>query len=455
MQMIRKLTIKLVLTVMGVLTLVLAAIFLTINLIMFKTSDSQVKSLLYRLAKAEGHYSPPGGKTRPSQSDIQGPDNATNFLPNLTDTTTQDMNSNSRLQPPDVSSPRNPSDTQGSSRFFTFQKFDDIRNYFAVKIDENGNLIEIVSEFSVPYSEDEIKNLVQKVSALKKETGTYEGMYYQAETRSYGQIMIFLDQRMEENARFRLMQISLLVYLVSMIAAFFLSWLLSTWAIKPVQTAFIKQKQFVGDASHELKTPIAVIGANIDVLAGEIGPNRWLDYIRTENQRMSTLVKDLLYLAKYDNHEENLHFSEFDLSQAVYSAALPFESMVFEADKQYELDITPDIRYTGDENRIKQAIIILIDNAIKNAAEQGIIRVSLSTTGNRKTISVYNTGEGIADTEREKIFERFYRSDNSRSRDTGGYGLGLAIAKTIMETHHGKILVTSEKGSFAEFSLVL
>jgi len=170
---------------------------------------------------------------------------------------------------------------------------------------------------------------------------------------------------------------------------------------------------------------------------------------------MALLVNDLLYLAKADSTENVYHMSDFDLSNIVMSASLPFESVAFESSKTLTFEIQEGIYYKGDESRIKQVIVILLDNAIKNANENGDVKVSLSVQNGKKVITVYNTGEGVDEEEAKKLFKRFYRGDSSRARETGGYGLGLSIAKTIVDAHKGKITIEGEKGKWVSFIVTL
>ena len=236
---------------------------------------------------------------------------------------------------------------------------------------------------------------------------------------------------------------------------FFASILLARWAIKPVENTLEEQRRFISDASHELKTPLTVINTNADVLKSEIGENKWLGYIQSEAARMSKLVGDLLELSRM-NHGGGLYEKKrFSLSGAVLGAVLPFESVVFEAHKNLDTDIEDNIFYTGDENRIKQLVVILLDNAIKNTFDGGTITVTLAGSEVKPRISVRNEGEGIDEKDIPHIFERFYRCDDSRTRGTGGFGLGLAIARDIVTQHGGRLTVVSKKGQWTEFTASL
>ena len=199
-----------------------------------------------------------------------------------------------------------------------------------------------------------------------------------------------------------------------------------------------------------------MISTNTDVLEAEIGENKWLGYIRSESVRMSELVNELLCLARLDDKSSQaLHFAETDLSQLVLQTALPFESVLFEMGKIYSVEVQPDIKAKVDESSIKHVLTILIDNAVKYSKENGEITVKLYMHSGRKIIEVYNTGDGVPKEKIGKIFERFYREDEARNRKTGGYGLGLAIAKASAEAHGGKMSAKGEYGSWICFTVTL
>lgn len=221
-----------------------------------------------------------------------------------------------------------------------------------------------------------------------------------------------------------------------------LVWSLSLSIITPVKLAFDKQRQFISDASHELKTPIAVISANADILKNTETGNVFVDNIKSQTDRMQGLVSDLLTLAKIDEFKSELKHEVFDLSQEVTAITLPFDALAFEKGKKLNTNIEYNIEYKGDKESVKKLLMILLDNAIKHSDKQGIIDVSLKKDG-RTTLTVSNTGSNVENEDSEKIFERFYRVDSSRSRDSGGSGLGLAIAKSIAETNNWKITAHS------------
>ncbi|MCR5754311.1 MAG: HAMP domain-containing histidine kinase [Acetatifactor sp.] len=215
---------------------------------------------------------------------------------------------------------------------------------------------------------------------------------------------------------------------------------------KPVEETMTAQKQFIADASHELKTPIAVMMANISVLEKEVGENTWMTYIKEEGKRVSELVNSLLTLSRIDYEQDTAFFERenvrFNLSDAILEAALPFESVAFEQGVHYELSVPEERFAQGIPGDIKQLVGILLDNALKNVDAGGTVRVSLEA--DRNIISVKNTGNPIPKEALPNIFNRFYKADASRQYKGDGFGLGLAIAKALTEKNRGEIAVTSE-----------
>ncbi len=215
--------------------------------------------------------------------------------------------------------------------------------------------------------------------------------------------------------------------------------------VKPVEETFEKQKQFVSDASHELKTPLAVIEANAEVLQNKIGEDKWLTYIQKETQSMNKLVNDLLSLAKMEN-TKNINYQKFDLSKEVQMAVAVFESLIYEKEIKLKTNISEGISFNGDKEDIKHLISIILDNAIKHTEKNNKIIVDVAKEKNDIKIEIKNQGEPIPEEEQEKIFERFYRVDKARNRSEKRYGLGLSIAKQIVEKYNGSIKAFSKDG---------
>ncbi len=327
-------------------------------------------------------------------------------------------------------------------------------NCFLAVLDTNGNLTETMQADWYDYTNEEVQSLVEQVQKEKQQDGRLNTLQYYAQGYSKGTIIAFIDCAKDLSFLRQLLILSIFIFILMESVVLVLTMMLTKRAMQPMQISFEKQKQFISDAGHELKTPLTIISANADILQDEIGENKWLDYIRMQTERMRILVDEMMALTKME-YNNNIDATErFNLSSAVETMALPFESQAFEQQKQFHITIQPDLYFHGNPEQIRRMIGILIDNAFKYSAEHGEIKVSLKEeTGGRSILEVYNTGKGIQEEEKEKIFERFYRSDSSRARATGGYGLGLSIAKSVAEAHKIKIEVNSEPEHWITFTL--
>ena len=243
---------------------------------------------------------------------------------------------------------------------------------------------------------------------------------------------------------------------------FLISLLLSSLALRPAAAAWEQQRRFVADASHELKTPLTVILTNTGILLSHTGDpiakqQKWVEYIRDEAQRMRTLVEDLLFLAKNDGERTGeLQPEPVALTELVWSALLPFEPVAFEQGVELVSDVEERIGIIGRADQLRRLVAILLDNAVKYAGPGGkvVLRLELGEK-NGVRLTVNNTGAPIPPEHLPHLFERFYRADDSRARASGGYGLGLSIAKSIVDKHRGTIAVTSTVEAGTTFTVKL
>lgn len=279
--------------------------------------------------------------------------------------------------------------------------------------------------------------------------------YYATDPETDNSIMVFLDFEKQMIDSLTLASISFLVGLLCVALLTFPVYLLSKNALRPVRRSIEQQKQFITDAGHELKTPLAIISADVDVLEMCEGENEWLDSIRSQTQRMDALVKDLVELSKLDEIAAETEHVMFDLSGAVLDTAMDFAPIAKSKALSFDVEVQPEIRYKGNESELRQLVSILCDNAVKYCAEQGSIVVSLYKSGKSVCLDVYNDCETVEREKLPRLFDRFYRADNSRSRDTGGYGIGLSVAKAIVTRHKGKITATTEDEKSILFHAVL
>ena len=259
----------------------------------------------------------------------------------------------------------------------------------------------------------------------------------------------FVDMSMEQAMLRNMMASYLTIALTALVLLFIVSVLLSYWATRPVAKAWNQQKQFLSDASHELKTPLTVILSNAELLettSMEERPARWVDNVRSEALRMKMLVDQMLTLAHSDNIARSAPLTKLSLSDIVYDCVLAFEPVAFESGKALEYQIAEETFVLGDSDKLRQLVSVLLDNAIKYGADGGTITLSLQKTDRQVKLTVSNPGEPIPAEQLPHLFERFYRADSSRG-EKSGFGLGLPIAASIAKEHHGKLWAESDSVS--------
>ena len=344
---------------------------------------------------------------------------------------------------------------------------------------EDGKRFSMVPVFVVTVEDGTITNVndggqvnvseetAEEAAELALEAGTNRGLLGSLKLRFLveqvpdGTMRIaFADYTWETSSLRTLILSCLLIWCLAMAAFFFVGLFLSVLALRPAEKAWKQQRQFVADASHELKTPLTVILANTGiVLAHPDEPvsaqSKWLEYTQEEARQMKGLVEDLLFLAKSDAARQEFHAAELDLSEVVQGCLLPFEPVAFEAGVQLEARVDPGLTLTGDEAQLRRLIRILLDNGIKYAGGNGTVTLTLTRQQEKLRLSVHNTGAAIPPEHLPHLFERFYRADAARDRAQGGYGLGLAIAKAITEQHRGSITVASRTDTGTVFTVLL
>lgn len=326
-------------------------------------------------------------------------------------------------------------------------------DHFAVLADAEGHFLGLRN--TEDYTDEEAATLLAGILAQDKEEGMYGWLQYCRAEKPYGTLLVITDKTSDQGLLNGLFRTTVILGTLMLLALLVVVIVLSRWITAPVQHAFQRQKQFVSDAGHELKTPLAVLTTNADLLQDELGENKWLVYMQEQITRMDRLVGDLLRLARMDNAAQEYTMTDLDLSLAVAASVLPFEGQAFESGRTLETDIQPEITYRGSETHIRQLCAIFMDNALKYSNENGIIKVTLLRKGDHAVLEFYNTGCDITQEEVSHLFERFYRGDKARSNaGKSGYGLGLAIAKSIMDIHRIRIQVTCEQDAWIRFLLI-
>lgn len=343
-----------------------------------------------------------------------------------------------------------PNEREEINKEFNNQNFSiDLSNTYSYMI-EDEKIIDSTEK------NEEIENLAQKAYKKNNDKGIIGNYVYKTrKMKEQKATVIILMENESVVKRIKFIYVITVIALVSgTIISYIISKKLSNIIVKPVEETMEKQKQFISDASHELKTPLAVIEANVDVLENKVGKNKWMEYIQSEITSMNKLINDLLFLAKTENIKTIKNKEQINISDEIKMVSSMFESVAYEKSVNIKYDIQEDIKVNVDKEDIKQITSILLDNAIKHTESGNNVYVELKKEKGLNIIKIKNEGKPIPEEEQNKIFERFYRVDKSRNRSEKRYGLGLAIAKTIVEKYNGKIGVNCKNG-ITEFKIVL
>ena len=327
------------------------------------------------------------------------------------------------------------------------------RIIYTVKFDDNNNISEITSHNMDIENTDKITNVAKKIlnsSNTQKIGNLYTNKY---SYKKYKNILIIIDNTKTNQRLINNLEVSLVILILVEIIIVLMSKIITQWIIKPVIKSFNKQKQFVADASHELKTPLAVIMASSEALNNDPKEKKWIENIQIESERMNKLITNLLDLAKLEN-KDKIVYEEVDLSKIVEKTLLTMDSIMFENNIKLDSNIKDSILYKCNSDEIKQVLLIILDNAVKHCSKDGNIIVNLDKIKDNIIIEIKNTGDPIPVGEEEKIFERFYRIDKARNRNENRYGLGLSIARQIIENYNGTIKAHSNDG-YTTFTIKL
>lgn len=323
--------------------------------------------------------------------------------------------------------------------------------WFRVTTDPQGQRIVASNGFFDLSDETLIEQILQQAENSPEQSGVlrqYNLRFSKMPGGPFGQTLVFVDMSGELATMNGLLKTCLVIGLLSLGGFFLISIFLARWAVRPVEKAWDQQRQFVADASHELKTPLTVIMTNAelmqDPLYGETEHRSFADSILVMSRQMGQLVERLLELARVDNGTAKMEFSRLDFSGLVADTLLPFEPVYFERHLELESQVEPGIFLQGSDTHLRQVLDILLDNGLKYTSSGGTVKVSLMRSGSGCLLSVAGPGEAISREDLKNIFKRFYRVDKARHRD-GSYGLGLAIAESIVTEHKGKIWAESER----------
>lgn len=323
--------------------------------------------------------------------------------------------------------------------------------FFTVQVGNRGELITAGGGYFDLSDREYLQQIVNLALTSDQESGELKeyNLRYLKGRSPIGLSIVFADIATETATIRSMIYSCMLIFIAAVLPFLGISILLSRWAVKPVAKAWDQQRQFVADASHELKTPLAVIMANAELLHNadttDTDREKFSTNILSTTYQMRSLVENMLEMARVDNGTVKMQFAPLDMSELIRDAALSFQLLYEEKQMGLHCTIADGISVCGSEQHLYQVMDVLLDNGLKYAAPNGMVRVDLVSTGRNCLLSVASTGEPISREDLKNIFKRFYRVDKARSHN-GSYGLGLSIAEAIVTAHKGKIWAESANG---------
>ena len=442
--MVKQLQKKFIISAMLAVTILLVVLIGGINVFNYLTTsgdnDRLMEMLCYSFETSTKWNADTTDNTQPPQS-INGTQQ---------NTTGASGNQNNPDFPPQDNGTKPPDDKKNNGFGRHDKNAVDSARYAAVAIDKNGNIIRTDVTHISSLTEDEATAITEALKNTAAGTGTYSGFLYRiSETkRAEGKVIILLDNGMQISSFFTVLFISVGAGIFGWLMMLLLVILLSRKTIAPVARSIEKQKQFVTNAGHEIKTPLAIILANTDAMELHNGENKWSKNIRAQTLRLSGLMQNLLMLAKMDESSTKLPMCEFDISTAAEDTVSAFIEPAALKGIMIEQNIKKGIRLSGNRDSIVQLMTVLLDNAVKYTESGGVIRAELYGSEKNITLSIANTCEPIDHP--EKLFDRFYRGDSARTQKNGGYGIGLSVAQAIAELHKGSITAENVSATASE-----
>ncbi len=320
--------------------------------------------------------------------------------------------------------------------------------YFTVMVSKDGTIEESDISRIISVDQDSIDSYVNKALSSESNHGFIEQFRYVKQTDDRMTRIIFLDCGRKLDSFRTFMWTSMAVGLLGCVIVFIIFLFAAGRIVRPIAESYEKQKRFITDAGHEIKTPLTIIGANLDLLESDYGENESFSDIRTQTKRLSALTGDLVYLSKMEESENTLAKIEFPASDLIAETAQQFNAIAQAQRKEYRVQVEPNVTMCGAPDAIRQMINLLLDNAMKYSPDGGIVTLDVYTQKKLLFISVFNTTSvPIAKESITHLFDRFYRTDASRNSETGGHGIGLSIAQAITTAHNGKITAETQNGS--------
>ncbi len=482
--MLKKLRRKFIAIAMISVSIVLIAIVGTINIANYISTNDSLDARLELIAGNDGTFPDLSSQAPDKRDDVGTAEDKDQNDSNDSDTT--ENTSVDKKEPPEVMG----QDDLKRHGISPESQFD--TRYFTVTISDSGDVEKIdtgkIASISSETAAEYAKNLWTSGKRGDGKSGYMDSYKYMTVDKDGSTMYIFLNCQRELSTIKTYLWASAGISALGLIVVFVMIYFFSGKVLRPVSESYEKQKRFITDASHEIKTPLTIIDANTEVIEMMEGENEWTQSTRKQVARLTSLTEKLVFLSRMDEEATKLEMLEFSLSDAILDTAEPFKAVAQTRQKQLDIDVAEGVLYTGDEKTIRQLVSLLLDNAMKYSGYSAVshendnrdktisieqtqtknesiiinqkpqIKLSMKVAGKNRIITVWNTVDESANIQKgrqDMLFERFYRADTSHNSKTGGFGIGLSAAHAIVKAHKGKITARSEDGRSIEFTVIL
>lgn len=319
--------------------------------------------------------------------------------------------------------------------------------YFSILTDREGNILHTDYARIAAVDEGSAREYVKKVQDTRKREGFVGTYRFKISEKTDTMMFVFLDCSKELASLSDFMITCILIGLGGLAMVFALVWFFSGRVVKPFVENYEKQKRFITDAGHEIKTPLTIISADLSVLEMDMGTNEWTEDIHRQTERLKDLTNDLVYLARTEEAGADLAAEDFCISGTAEKVVESFRGAFTAGGKNLTAEIEPKLMLHGDRKGMERLFSILLDNALKYSTDGGTVLFRLKKKGKNVLLEIQNPCAPITKEQTEKLFDRFYRTDASRNSETGGHGIGLSIAKAVVEKQNGKITASTPDGN--------
>lgn len=450
--MVQKLRKRFILVAMFSTLIVLLSIIGGMNILNFYKLKSQADTMTRMICENDGKF--PQSKNEPAPGSQMSPSDGNspqkdNTLTNNNDIAPPDKNNSPKnkdsvnANPPQIPDGQMDAETPFSTR------------YFSVKVNKKGKITESNLDSIASVSSDDLDSYIAAVKNQKSGAGFYRQFRYKIYSAKSYTMYIFVDCNQGLATFKNTLFTSLLMSGIGFIAVLILVIIFSKIVLRPVAQSYEKQRQFITDAGHELKTPLTIIDANTEVIEMENGESQWTKSIRNQVERLTSMVGQFITLSKMEEKNENFHKTDISLNIILNESLEPFDAVFLSKNIKINTSSEKDIHISGDEKLLRQLFEILIDNAAKYASENSTFSISMKRKGRKNMLTFENESDNISEGNLDILFDRFYRTDASRNSATGGSGIGLSVAKSIVTLHGGTIHAKSDDGKKIQIIILM